>query len=562
MSDAISVSGPINAAGLEMTLETGKLASLAAGAVVVKVGGTTLLSTVATSKPREGIDFFPLTVDVEERAYAAGKIPGSFFRREGRPGEHAILTCRLTDRPLRPSFPADFRNEVQVIATILGVDLENPHDVAVDQRRVGRAHRLGHPVRRPDRRGAPRAPQRRVDRAPHVPRGRRLDVRDRRRRPSARRRRRRDHDGRGRRHRAHVGALRRGRPEDDRRAHRRGPRGVEAVDRRFDRAAEEAARGVRRGARPDHADRVHAERRLHARGVRGGEGARGGRRPTRRWRSPTRPTATTKLDEIHGGIAGRAGRHRRQARRPTPSRPARSRRPSARCRRKSSAGASSTKACASTVAAPPTSGRCRPRSACSTTAHGSSLFQRGETQVLDVATLGMPRMEQMLDTITLETASATCTTTTSRRSPPARPAASVRRSAARSVTARSPSGRWSRCCRARHEWPYTMRVVSDVLVVERLHVDGVGLRLDAVADGRGCADQGAGRRHRDGPRVRRGQVHDAHRHPRRRGRVRRHGLQGRRHGRVRHRAAARHEDRRHPRRRARRRRCSRPRKPA
>src|SRR5262249_41194750 len=74
--------------------------------------------------------FFPLTVDVEERMYAAGKIPGSFFRREGRPGELAILTARLTDRPLRPSFPNDFRNEVQVIATILGVDLENPHDIA------------------------------------------------------------------------------------------------------------------------------------------------------------------------------------------------------------------------------------------------------------------------------------------------------------------------------------------------------------------------------------------------------------------------------------------------
>ncbi len=128
--DAVRVSGPINAAGLEMTLETGKLAQLAAGAVVVKVGGTTVLSTVTTSKPREGIDFFPLTVDVEERMYAAGKIPGSFFRREGRPGEQAILTARLTDRPLRPSFPDDFRNEVQVIATILGVDLENPHDVA------------------------------------------------------------------------------------------------------------------------------------------------------------------------------------------------------------------------------------------------------------------------------------------------------------------------------------------------------------------------------------------------------------------------------------------------
>ena len=129
MTDAIRVSGPINAAGLTMTLETGKLAQLAAGAVIVKVGDTTLLSTVATSKPREGIDFFPLTVDVEERMYAAGKIPGSFFRREGRPGEQAILTCRLTDRPLRPAFPEGFRNEVQVIATILGVDLENPHDI-------------------------------------------------------------------------------------------------------------------------------------------------------------------------------------------------------------------------------------------------------------------------------------------------------------------------------------------------------------------------------------------------------------------------------------------------
>src|SRR6478609_6822533 len=127
--DVVRVSGPINAAGLEMSLECGKLANLADGAVLVKVGNTTLLSTVCTSTPREGIDFFPLTVDVEERMYAAGKIPGSFFRREGRPGEQAILTCRLTDRPLRPSFPSDFRNEVQVIATILGSDQENPHDV-------------------------------------------------------------------------------------------------------------------------------------------------------------------------------------------------------------------------------------------------------------------------------------------------------------------------------------------------------------------------------------------------------------------------------------------------
>src|SRR5260221_7563054 len=129
-SKAIVVSGPVNADGLVMAMGTGRLAKLANGAVLVQVGRTPLLSTVCTSKPREGIDFFPLTVDVEERMYAAGKIPGSFFRREGRPGELAILTCRLTDRPLRPSFPAGFRNEVQVIATIMGADQENPHDIA------------------------------------------------------------------------------------------------------------------------------------------------------------------------------------------------------------------------------------------------------------------------------------------------------------------------------------------------------------------------------------------------------------------------------------------------
>jgi polyribonucleotide nucleotidyltransferase len=124
------VSGAVSPDDKVLSFETGRLAPLANGAVVAQIGGTTLLSTVVTSKPREGIDFFPLTVDVEERMYAAGKIPGSFFRREGRPGEQAVLTCRLTDRPLRPSFPEGFRNEVQVIATILGADLENPYDVA------------------------------------------------------------------------------------------------------------------------------------------------------------------------------------------------------------------------------------------------------------------------------------------------------------------------------------------------------------------------------------------------------------------------------------------------
>ena len=111
-------------------LETGRLAKQAAGSVTIYLGDTMVLSaTTAGKKPREGFDFFPLTVDVEERMYAAGRIPGSFFRREGRPSEDAILTCRLTDRPLRPSFVKGLRNEVQVVSTILSLDPDHLYDV-------------------------------------------------------------------------------------------------------------------------------------------------------------------------------------------------------------------------------------------------------------------------------------------------------------------------------------------------------------------------------------------------------------------------------------------------
>ena len=130
MADAIAVSAPISRTDRTLTFETGKLAGQADGAVVARLGDTVVLVTATAAKTvREGIDFFPLTVDIEERMYAAGKIPGSFFRREGRATDQAILTGRLIDRPLRPSFPAGFRNEVHVVGTILGADQENPHDV-------------------------------------------------------------------------------------------------------------------------------------------------------------------------------------------------------------------------------------------------------------------------------------------------------------------------------------------------------------------------------------------------------------------------------------------------
>src|ERR1700704_5258096 len=120
----------VTVGGREMTFETGKLAKQADGSVVVRSGDTMVLATAqGRMEPREGADFFPLTVDVEERMYAAGKIPGGFFRREGRPTERAILTARLIDRPLRPCFPDGFRNEVHVVATVMTVDQVNQPDI-------------------------------------------------------------------------------------------------------------------------------------------------------------------------------------------------------------------------------------------------------------------------------------------------------------------------------------------------------------------------------------------------------------------------------------------------
>src|SRR5881227_1129655 len=114
----------------EIVFESGKLAKQADGAVLVRSGETMVLATAqGRMEAREGADFFPLTVDVEERMYAAGKIPGGFFKREGRPTERAILTARMTDRPVRPLWPKGYRNETQCVATVFSADLVNAHDI-------------------------------------------------------------------------------------------------------------------------------------------------------------------------------------------------------------------------------------------------------------------------------------------------------------------------------------------------------------------------------------------------------------------------------------------------
>jgi len=123
----VSVSRTIG--GKLISLETGKLAKQASGAVVVRLGDTMTLVATVSAKGREGIDFFPLTVDYREKVYSAGKFPGGYIKREGRPSTKEILTARLIDRPIRPLFPASYRDEVQIQASPISADRQNDSDV-------------------------------------------------------------------------------------------------------------------------------------------------------------------------------------------------------------------------------------------------------------------------------------------------------------------------------------------------------------------------------------------------------------------------------------------------
>ena len=236
MATVHTVSGGFtDAPGKIMSFETGKLAGQADGAVVARLGDTIVLVTATAAKHvRENADFFPLTVDIEERMYAAGKIPGSFFRREGRAPEAAILNCRLIDRSLRPSFPDGFRNEIHVVGTVFGADQVNPYDVLAINGASAALMISGIPFGGPI--GAVRIAWTQEGKwiaAPHLPRERRSVLRDGRgRRVHRRRLRHRRDDGRGRRHREVLQLLRRRRPQG--RRGRAGPRArrVQAVDPR------------------------------------------------------------------------------------------------------------------------------------------------------------------------------------------------------------------------------------------------------------------------------------------------------------------------------------------
>ncbi len=118
-------------AGRELTIETGEMAQLSNGSVLVRYGDTVVMANVtASKKPRDGVDFFPLSVDYEEKLYSVGKIPGGFLRREGKPSDKAILTSRVIDRPIRPLFPKDYRNDVSIVTTVMSVDIDNSPEIA------------------------------------------------------------------------------------------------------------------------------------------------------------------------------------------------------------------------------------------------------------------------------------------------------------------------------------------------------------------------------------------------------------------------------------------------
>ena len=238
-----------------LTFESGKLAQQAEGSCVVTYGETQVLGTCTTAQPREGIDFFPLTIDVEERMYAAGKIPGGFFRREGRPSETAILT-RQTHRP--PD-AAELQGRLPRRGPGRDHRALGRHGAPVrhrgHERREPRDDAVGDPVRGPGRFGPDGPDRRRVGHQPHVPGPRGVHVRHRGGRPPQRRRAGRHPDDRGRGAREHLGAPAGRRHDADRAGRRRGPRGGQARDRRADR---DAARVRRHGRRQAQAVRAQA----------------------------------------------------------------------------------------------------------------------------------------------------------------------------------------------------------------------------------------------------------------------------------------------------------------
>ena len=520
MADPIRVSGPVSGTEKTLSFETGKLAQQSQGAVVASIGSTTVLTTANAARDvRPGIDFFPLTVDVEERAYAAGKIPGSFFRREGRPTEDAVLTCRLTDRPLRPSFADGFRNETQVVTTVIGADQDNPHDVLSINAASAALMISGIPFQGPI--GAVRvAFTTDGEWTPHptfaesdasvfelVVAGRELEDGD-----------------------VAIMMVEAGGTVKSFAYYADGAKKVdEAV----------LASGLD-ASKQWIKESIQLQRQLVASVI--------------STHGPIEPLPFTPVVEFGDDVLAAV---ERVATDDLAKAVTISLKQDRNAAIDAAGDAAIVELCGTAEAPGEFAGRereikdavlkltkklvrkriveegvridgrglsdLRPVSAevgVLPTAHGSGLFQRGETQVMNVCTLAMPRMNQLLDTLTPGDAEAL-------PAPLQHAAVGERR------------GRSSRFAEAPRDRPWRPRRASGAagraepggvrlhaaprlrgVGVERIDVDGVGVCVEPVADGRRRADQGAGCRHRHGSRLRGRHVHDVDRHPRCRGRLR------------------------------------------
>ena len=530
----------VEIAGSEISFETGRMAKQASGAVVVQQGDTMVLCTAVAGGVRD-TDFLPLTVDVEERMYSAGKIPGSFFKREGRAGEKGTLTARMIDRPIRPLFPKDWRFDTQLVAIPISIDHVHPYDILAMNGASAALMISDIPLPTP------------------------------------------------------VGAVRIGKiegnfvvnpREDDLLADAETPSELDLIVA----GTEDAILMVEAGANEipeaeilDALDIAHAEiKKLCAlqrelaekvgkakkefvpiqadpellEKVRGSHGA-------------TLDAATQVEDKLERQDATKAVEAEVLAR-VRPAAPegasedqllaAKERRQAAqlvfdKLEKRSSASASPSRRSARTAASENEIRDISIEVGVMPRAHGSALFTRGQTQALSVVAMGTLKEEMRLDTLGLETKKYYWHHYNF-------PPFSVGEAGRMGGVKRRDIGHGALAERAlRADDPVDRGVpVHDPRGVrhprvQRLLLDGVGLRLLAVADGRGRADQAPGRGDRDGPDQGGRRLHRPDRHRRRRGPPRRHGLQGRRHRSRHHRPADGHQDLgrhlRHPARRAR-----------
>ena len=473
MTCSISMLKKSTGAAQALRLETGRVARQADGAVLASIGETTVLATaVAERSAKPGIDFFPLTVNYQEKTYAAGKIPGGYFKREGRPTERETLISRLIDRPIRPLFVEGFRNETQVIATVLSYDLENDTDILALVASSAALTLSGIPFMGPI--GAARVGY--IDGEyvlnPTIEQQKALRPRPRGRRHAGR-----GADGRigsqgtlGRDHarRRHVRPPRL--PAGDRGDHPPGRTLVaraRATSRR--RTRRRSTTRSRRSPRP----RCAPAYAIPTKEARHEAVAKAKDKVLAALTGEDKPDAPHRQQDRRGLQASREGRraqrhprHRPPHRRPRHQDGAPDRRRSLACCR-----APMVRRCS------PAAKRRRWWSPRSAPARTSSTSTRSTAR---------PR-------------APSCCTTTSRPSRSAKRAAWAPPAAARSATASSPGAPSTRCCRPADQFPYTIRVVSEITEFERLVLDGHGLRRFAVADGCGRAAEGALRRHRHGP---------------------------------------------------------------